>query len=241
MTEENFIDFKCPYCTETVSFPGDFAGRAQECPLCAEIVVVPKDGREVGQKLPLPLTTPRLVLRRLTGIDWKDLQEFMADEEMYRYVEGHPLAEEDLVQWLEADGYVKLTTPNQPFRLGLEVKASHKVIGLLSLTFTDPSRLQAVVNLFVNRSHQRNGFAAEALAALLSFCFEGIGLHRVTANCDRRNTAACRLVEKAGLRREGEFRKNRFLNGEWVDTIWYAMLREDYRQGQCNPGNATTP
>jgi RimJ/RimL family protein N-acetyltransferase len=37
-------------------------------------------------------------------------------------------------------------------------------------------------------------------------------------------------MEKAGLRREGEFLKNRWLHGEWTDSVYYAALREEYLQ-----------
>jgi aminoglycoside 6'-N-acetyltransferase len=71
--------------------------------------------------------------------------------------------------------------------------------------------------------------------AALGFCFEGIRLHRVTASCDSRNVAACGLFEKVGMRREGEFVKNRFSNGEWTNSIWFAALGEEYREAGVNP------
>ncbi len=230
ITEESFIDFKCPECGELASFPQDHAGRAEECPSCSACVIVPKDGSAVGRKLPLPLTTPRLVLRRLRGLDWKDLMEILSDDEVLHYVDLRPLTEEEIIRWLEGDGYVKLTTPNQAFCLGIELREGAKLIGYITLTFTDPRRRQAALGIFLNRGFHRKGFATEALAALLDFCFREINLHRVTATSDSRNLAACRLFEKAGLRREGEFRRDRFSNGEWVNTLFYAILSEDVRQ-----------
>ena len=209
ITEESFIDFKCPYCDGPVSFPEPCRGTLQECPGCSESLLVPADGSGVGGQPPLPLTTARLVLRRLGAPDWKDLLELMSDEELYRYVEGRPLGEEEILRWLDNDLHVKLTTPGQPFFLGMEVRDGGKLAGYVSLSFTDAQRLQMGLNLFLNRSHQRQGLAAEAVAALLGFCFAGIHLHRVTASCDSRHTAAGRLFEKAGLRREGEFVKDR--------------------------------
>jgi RimJ/RimL family protein N-acetyltransferase len=122
---------------------------------------------------------------------------------------------------------VKLTTPEQTFYLGLEVQDGGKLIGYLSLTFTDPRRVQVTFSVGLNGSFKRQGFALEAVEALLGFCFEGLKLHRVTGWCDSRNVAACRLLEKAGFRREGEFLKNRWVHGEWTNSIWYALLEED--------------
>jgi RimJ/RimL family protein N-acetyltransferase len=228
ITEENFIDFKCPYCGELVSFPREDAGSLQACPGCTQSLIVPEDGSDVGGQVPLPITTSRLVLRRLAPGDWKDLLELMSDEEFFRYTEGAPLDEDSVLRWLESDAHVKLTTPDQPFLIGIELQQHGKLIGYLSLTFTDPRRLLVTVNIGLNRTFQRKGFAWEAAEALLSFCFKSLKLHRVTGWCDSRNTAACRLMEKLRMRREGEFVKSRWLHGEWVNSVWYAALAEEY-------------
>jgi RimJ/RimL family protein N-acetyltransferase len=227
ITEESFVDFKCPYCGEPVSFPQESAGFAQACPNCTESIIVPDDGSEVGKQIPLPIKTSRLILRRLATHDWKDLLELMSDEEFFLYQDGVPLDEDHVLRWLESDAHVKLTTPEQSFYLGLEVQDGGKLIGYLSLTFTDPQRLQVTFSIGLNRAFQRQGFAREAVEALLGFCFEGLKLHRVAGWCDSRNVAACRLLEKAGFRREGEFLKSRWVHGEWTNSIWYALLEED--------------
>jgi RimJ/RimL family protein N-acetyltransferase len=230
ITEENFIDFQCPHCSEPVAFPHESAGSLQACPNCTESLIVPEDGSEVGSQIPLPITTSRLVLRRLAPADWKDLLELMADEEFFHYQDGVPLDEDSVLRWLESDVHVKLTTPDQPFYLAIQLQDGGKLIGYLSLTFSDLQRLLVTFNIGLNRSFQRKGFALEAAEAVLGFCFEGLKLHRFAGWCDSRNTAACRLLEKVGMRREGEFLKNRWLHGEWTNSIWYALLEEEYRE-----------
>jgi Acetyltransferases, including N-acetylases of ribosomal proteins len=232
ITEESFIDFKCPHCGELVSFPQESAGFAQACPNCTQSLIVPEDGSEVGWQIPLPITTARLVIRRLEGRDWKDLLELVSDEDPSRYVHTLPLDEEGILHWLEADAHVKITTPDQMLHLGIEVQKGGKLIGYMRLQFTDPQRLQVHFSLFLDRKFQRQGFAQEAVVALLTFCFEGLKLHRAAASCDNKNTAACRLLEKAGLKREGEFVKDTWSDGEWLNTVWYALLEEDFAKSE---------
>ena len=238
ITEESFIDFKCPHCGEPVSFPQDSAGFAQACPNCTESLIVPDDGSELGWEIPLPITTARLVIRRLAARDWQDLLELMSDEEFFRYQDGVPLDEDGVLRWLESDAHVKLTTPDQTLYLAIEVQDGSKLIGYMSLSFTDPQRLQVTFSISLNRKFQRQGFAREALVALLTFCFEGLKLHRIAGWCDSRNTAAARLLEKAGLRREGEFIKSRWLHGEWANSLWYAILRDEFNQPPSKPAPA---
>jgi [ribosomal protein S5]-alanine N-acetyltransferase len=237
ITEESFIDFSCPYCEGAVSFPQENAGFLQACPNCSESLIVPDDGSGAGRKLPIPITTPRLVLRRLAPGDWKDLLELVTDEEVLRYLDVAALDEDGVLRWLESDAHVKLTTPEQAFHLGIEFPAEEKLIGYLSLAFSDAQRLQVTFQICLGRNFQQRGFAREAVAGLLQFCFEGIRLHRVAGWCDHRNTAACRLLAGAGLRREGEFVKSRWLHGEWANSVWFAILAEEHRAsgGKASP------
>jgi RimJ/RimL family protein N-acetyltransferase len=214
----------------------------QACPDCTESLIVPNDGSAAGKSLPLPIDTARLVVRRFAPGDWKDLLELTADEEIFRYTEGRPLEEDEVLRWLESEAHVKLTTPGQAFYLAIETREPVKLIGYISLSLTDPQPLQAKLSIYVNRKFQRQGFALEAMDGLMGFCFEGIRLHRVSASCDSRNEAALRLFEKLGLRREGEFIKDSLLHGEWANTVCYAALAEEYgAPGAESPGTAENP
>ena len=128
--------------------------------------------------------------------------------------------------------------PDQPFFVGIQVQDGGKLIGYLNLSFTDPQRLQVSFNFGLNQSFHRKGFGLETMQALLSFCFQGLKLHRVAGWCDSRNTAACRLLEKVGFRREGEFVKNRWVHDQWTNSIWYAVLREEYLAADTKPSDA---
>ena len=229
ITEDDFIDFACPYCGDPVSFPSPHRGSLQQCPICFESLVVPEMPGGAGQRIAVPFNTERLVARRLAPGDWKDLLELLSDEEMFRYTSGHPLDEDGVLRWLESDPHVKLTTPDQMFCLGLMVRDSEKLIGYTGLRLNAPELLQAHLTIYLNRAFQRQGFAAEALGGVLKFCFRDIRLHRVSASCDSQNSAAVKLLEKVGLRREGEFVKDSQVKGEWRNTLWYAALREDQR------------
>ncbi len=239
ITEESFIDFKCPHCGEMVSFPGQDAGFAQACPNCTQSFIVPEDGSDVGWAIPLPITTARLVLRRLEPHDWQDLLELMADEGFFRYREGVPLDEDGVLRWLESDAHVKLTTPGQTVFLGIALQEGGKLIGYIGLDIPEAHRLQATFSIGLNQKYHRQGYGLEAVVALLTFCFQGLKMHRVSAWCDSRNEAGLRLLEKAGLRREGQFVKHRLLHEEWADSVWFAMLGEEFRKSENGASPAT--
>jgi len=228
ITEESFLDFQCPYCGEPVSFPADHAGTAQACPTCNESVIVPGASGEPGAKIPLPAETTRLRLRRFAPGDWKDLLELMGHEALFQYTEWGALDEDAVLAWLERDRHVRFTTPGQPVYLAMEAKEGGRVIGFIALHFIDHDRRQVQPEIFLAPAWQKKGLALEASEALLGFCFDGLKLHRASVSCDSRNAPARKLCEGLGLRQEGEFLKNRWLRGEWVDTIYFAALLEEW-------------
>ena len=232
--EPQFLDFKCPYCRDTVSFTQELAGAAQECPNCFESLVVPHELQEFANPVPVPIRTPRLLLRRLVAGDYKDLEEILGDEETFRYVASLPQDDQSILKWLDADALVKITSPNTTFSLGLESATDQKVIGIIYLHISD-ERNQATIWTYVNRKFQRQGLGTEAMNAVLGFCFNGIGLHRVSAASNSQNAAACRMCEKAGMRREGEFIKDVWQNGGWANTVWFGILAEEHAAARRTP------
>src|SRR2546423_8688386 len=87
LDETAFVDFKCPHCGGTVSFPETSIATVQECPTCFQMLIVPARGVSQGTKLPIPFKTPRLLLRRLATGDASDLLELMSDNESFRYID----------------------------------------------------------------------------------------------------------------------------------------------------------
>jgi RimJ/RimL family protein N-acetyltransferase len=135
--------------------------------------------------------------------------------------------EDAILRWLDIDRHVRITTAEQLFALAMQLREGGKVIGYVGLQFRDAQCRQAIVSAYVTRVFQQKGYATEALKAVFDFCFRTLNTHRLSAFADRRNAAALELFAKAGMRREGEFLKNRMIHGEWADTIWFGMLPED--------------
>jgi aminoglycoside 6'-N-acetyltransferase len=227
--EETLIDFKCPHCGFMASFPESQVGTLQECPECVELIIVPSAGAPVGKPLPVPINTARLQLRRLVGADLTDLLEIERDAQSFRYIDWTPIGESEMEDWLKSQKTVRLLESGGSLCLGIDLVAESKLIGLLSVSYITEDRQQLDFTLMINPNYRRRGFGAEAVRGLIGFVLSGINAHRINAWCDSRNTAARRLLEKAGLRREGESLKNHFQKGEWIDTTWYALLREEYK------------
>ena len=87
----------------------------------------------------------------------------------------------------------------------------------------------AEIGWLVGPAFQGRGYAREAAAMLLDLAFGELGLHRVIAELDPRNTASVRVCERLGMRKEGHFVEQMWLKDEWTDTGSYAILDREWR------------
>lgn len=72
----------------------------------------------------------------------------------------------------------------------------------------------------------RQGYASEAVLAVVDLAFRGLELHRIEANIMPRNRASLALARKCGFREEGLSPKYLCINGEWEDHIHMVRLNE---------------
>lgn len=81
----------------------------------------------------------------------------------------------------------------------------------------------------LNPSFWNKGYATEAVKALLEFGFQELKLHRIEAGCAIGNLGSVRVLEKIGMKREGQKRKTLPLKNGWSDNYEYGILEEDYK------------
>lgn len=75
------------------------------------------------------------------------------------------------------------------------------------------------------------GYATEAARALCDFGFRQLGLNRIYAQHFAANPASGRVMQKIGMAYEGTLRQHHRKNGEYVDSLCYAVLREQWLAG----------
>src|SRR5438309_7845482 len=194
---------------------------------------------KIGIRLQLPLKTERLVLRDFVEADWQPVHFYASDPEVFRYVEGGPLNDEQTRISIQKAIASQSEDPRLDFRLAVTLKEEGKVIGdarirTLDLNLHPAYRLlgQAYIGFSLNPHYWRKGYASEVARALLAFGFDQLRLHRIFAWCDAENLASARVLEKVGMRREGLLLKNWTIRGEWRDALLYAMIESEWSNWQ---------
>ena len=171
------------------------------------------------------IETERLIIRRFKEEDWKDLYEYLSDEEVVRYEPYQTFSVE------EAQREVKGRAESPNF-FAVCLKKNNKLIG--NVYFAKQEFKTWEIGYVFNRVYQGKGYATEAAKAVIEYGFEMRGARRIIAMCNPLNMASWRLLERLGMRREGHLRQNIYFkkdeqgNPIWSDTYEYAILKEEY-------------
>jgi RimJ/RimL family protein N-acetyltransferase len=221
--DESFFDFKCPYCGDLNSFPAASAHTLQECASCGDSIVVPEAGAQMGGKLPLPLSAPRLLLRRFRLDDSAQLLEIVAQDESCPL----PVTEANVEQFIEEQSAARFTRSEPGVYLAVELVEGQELAGFVLIYYTDVNHHSAGFTLTIAPPRRRQGLGLEAARAALDFAFNGLCARRAAVSCPSKDAAARGMLEKTGMRQEGEFVKSWYDGKEWANVTWYALLKEE--------------
>src|SRR5258706_15678342 len=135
MDTENWIEAVCPCCGESVSYAEELRGTGQSCPHCAKTLIVPVSGAS-AMKLPVPIPTMRLSLRRLRTDDIQDVAEFMSDADLLEYLPVYPGTFQDVQDWIHKDSELNLGD-GENLCLAIDLSHDHKIIGYVTVGYQD--------------------------------------------------------------------------------------------------------
>ena len=96
---------------------------------------------------------------------------------------------------------------------------------------TDGSLRSAYIGYWIDKELAGRGIMPAAVAMACDFCLDVMRLHRIEINIRPENTASLRVVEKIGLRKEGERPKFLHIDGEWRDHVTYVVVSGEFPEG----------
>ena len=151
-------------------------------------------------------------------------------EDVCRYLPWTPM---DLDQArAKLEGRVLQThieTDGDPLVLVAEEIDTGRPVGEFMLRLKSLESRQGEIGWSLHPDAQGRGLATEGAREMLRLGFDELGLHRIVAGCDSRNTASLRVMERLGMRREAEFIDSEYFKGEWASEIVCAMLESEWR------------
>ncbi|MBI3003618.1 MAG: GNAT family N-acetyltransferase [candidate division NC10 bacterium] len=170
-----------------------------------------------------------LVLTRCTIRSWRPedtaaLVRYANNRGVWRNLRDrfpHPYTVRDAETWIRhASGAV----PETHFA----IVVGEEAVGAIGLELqTDVFRRSAEIGFWLAEPFWGRGITTEAVRAMTDFAFATFDLCRVFAGVFEWNPASMRVLEKAGYTREGRLRKSVTKDGQTMDQMLYAVVREE--------------
>jgi RimJ/RimL family protein N-acetyltransferase len=182
----------------------------------------------------MKLETERLVLRDFVKEDWERVLEYQSDPQYLRYNawKGRtPEAVQEFVGWFLAH---QQQEPRIKFQLAIVLKSNNLLIGNCGVRKDQFDSVEADIGYELDPKHWNRGYATEAAGAIVDFGFSHFGVHRIWAACVADNVGSAHVLEKLGMKLEGRFRENRYYKDRWWDSLYYAILADEWEAHKQN-------
>ncbi|MCX5635179.1 MAG: GNAT family protein [Planctomycetota bacterium] len=181
----------------------------------------------------MKIKTKRLIRRPATFNDAADIAMNANDIDVTRYT-AHvpfPYSLKNAKDFTQLCRKRKSQKSCDDLNFVIEMRSEKKVIGCLGFIRIDYFTGKADIGYWLSKNYWQQGFAFEAVNALIKFAFTTLKLQRLEAAIYIENHASQTLVKKLGFKKEGiRHRASRSrATGVLHDVLIYALLKP----GKC--------
>jgi RimJ/RimL family protein N-acetyltransferase len=178
----------------------------------------------------MTIETKRLLVIEITWDDLPNIHHLHSIAEVDEYnTLGIPKNQDETKEIIRAVIEDREAKTRRLYMWKIVKKEDNEFIGLAGMTLSaDRFRLGEIYYKLLPSSWG-HGYATEVAKALVKSGFEDFHLHRVEAGVATENEKSIRVLEKAGMFREGLRRKILPIRGEWKDNYHYAIVEDDRR------------
>ena len=174
------------------------------------------------------LETERLTLKKIDESDVNEIFHLRSDEEMMRYI-PRPLCRTDedalkLIRMIQ-QGMAK----HESINWGICLKPSRQLIGTVGYVRMQAEHNRAELGYMLDKRHHNKGLMKEAVAKVIEFGIEQMGLHTIEAVIDPDNIASEVILKHFGFVKEAHFRENFLYEGKYLDAVHYTLFESAYQ------------
>ncbi|MDH5021463.1 GNAT family N-acetyltransferase [Halobacterium rubrum] len=84
------------------------------------------------------------------------------------------------------------------------------------------------LSYWIHPEYQGEGYGTEATEVAVDYVFSAHEVRGLQAQAFAPNDGSVGVLENLGFTHEGTLRDARFRDGEYVDVVWYGLLREEW-------------
>ena len=186
----------------------------------------------MATKTELTVKTDRLILRPFEKTDLDEVLSYYSLPDVQRYLDWKARDKTEAKAAFEAmRKQTRLSRPGELLTLAVVRKSDGKVVGHVSLRYTDATAAQGEIRFAIAPAFRGKGFGSEAVRAAISLGFNDYKFHRIFARTAGQNEASARLLKNLGMRLEAHYREHALFQGEWDEELHFAILDREWQRG----------
>lgn len=116
------------------------------------------------------------------------------------------------------------------FVLGVFEGRAPRLCGVAALQNPAEDGQVAELSLWIREDRRGRGRGRDAAKALIAHAFRKAGLRRLYARLEPANRAGRGLARRLGFQYEGRLRREKRVNGRWVDQECWGLLHKEWRR-----------
>jgi [ribosomal protein S5]-alanine N-acetyltransferase len=179
---------------------------------------------------PVELRGQQVVLREFDRADLADSLLIVGDDAVTSWLSFDSRTEDQARVMLDGIVTRARQEPRTEYYLAVALPADRAVIGFVRLGLAGVQA--AKLGIAIRHSHWGHGYSTDAARTLITFGFEQLGLHRISAAAGPDNTASIAIIKRLGMTYEGRIRDHVWTNGAWRDSLLYSLLADEWAAGQ---------
>lgn len=176
----------------------------------------------------LYLQSKRILIRHLKATDLEAFHSYRSDAEVLRYQGMDAMDLNEASAFIDEQKDRLFGKAGEWVQYAIEHQTRGHLIGDCAIKLQAEDVRIAEIGMTIHPDFQQQGFAKEAMLAILNFLFKKKNLHRIVETVDAENIASIQLLESLRFRKEGHFIENIFFNGKWGSEFQYAMLHREF-------------
>ena len=176
----------------------------------------------------IEINTERLLLRSLRENDVEAIYNYRSDSIANQYQGWIPKTINDVNDFIKNRVSPVIDIVDTWYQFVIIKKDQNNLIGDIGVHFLDADKKQVELGCTLDKDYQGKGYATEALREIINYLFQDLEKRRIVTSIDPRNIKSIGLVERLCFKKEAHFRESLLINGEWVDDLVYAILKDEW-------------
>lgn len=174
------------------------------------------------------INTERLILRPFQYTDNEDMLVYWISDPNIQSMYSEPVytTKQEVKELL--DKYISSYELPDYYRWAIIEKNSTICIGQIAIFLIDNKNHFCEIEYALGEKFHRKGYATEAVNSILDFYFNKVDFHKVQVCHKEGNIASQGVIRKCNFTYEGTLRDFFFMDGKYVNRLYYSMLKNEY-------------